>query len=146
MIFLVDIDGTLADLSHRLHFIENGKSQWDEFFDACPADAPIPEVIKTVQVLSQAGATILLVTGRSEACKLQTIQWLHDNEVPFDGLYMRKERDHRPDNIVKGELLDKLSGEWDKKNIIGVFEDRKQVVDMYRARGLRVFQVAEGNF
>jgi hypothetical protein len=30
--------------------------------------------------------------------------------------------------------------------ILGVFEDRQQVVDMYRAKGLRVFQVADGKF
>jgi hypothetical protein len=146
MIFLVDIDGTIADLSHRLHFIENGENKWEEFFDAVHNDKPIPSVIQTVQLLSQAGATILLVTGRSSACKLKTIQWLRDNGVPFDDLYMRREGDHRPDNIVKAELLEQLSGEWGGRGILGVFEDRKQVVDMYRAKGLKVFQVAEGDF
>jgi hypothetical protein len=33
-----------------------------------------------------------------------------------------------------------------KETIGGVFEDRQQVVDMYRARGLRVFQVDKGHF
>lgn len=145
-IYLVDMDGTIADLSHRLHFIENGNRQWLEFFAAVPDDKPIPEVIKTVQLLSQAGAKIILVTGRSEVCKLKTIEWLRTNEVPFDDLYMRNENDHRPDNIVKSELLDKILGEYAGWQIIAAMEDRKQVVDMYRSRGLRVFQVADGDF
>ena len=58
---------------------------------------------------------------------------------------MRKHGDYREDSIVKGELLDQAIEEFPGK-IFGVFEDRRQVVDMYRARGLRVFQVAEGNF
>ena len=145
-IIICDIDGTIADLSHRLHFITNGNHQWNEFFAAVAGDKPIPEVIKTIQLLSQAGATILLVTGRSTVCRFDTVMWLHGHSVPFEGLYMREEGDHRKDSIVKSELLDKISGEWDMSQVIGAFEDRQQVVDMYRARGLRVFQVAEGNF
>ena len=42
----------------------------------------------------------------------------------------------RMKNDIKGDI----------KKIGGVFEDRQQVVDMLRARGLRVFQVAKGDF
>ena len=146
MIFLCDIDSTIADLSHRLHFIENGNKQWDEFYAAVAMDKPIPEVIQTIQLLSQSGATILLVTGRSSACRFETVMWLHGHGVPFEGLYMRDENDYRQDNVVKGELLDQLAGEWDVSQVIGVFEDRQQCVDLYRARGLKVFQVADGDY
>jgi phosphoglycolate phosphatase-like HAD superfamily hydrolase len=146
MIYLVDIDGTLANLEHRLHFIEKKPADWDGFFDACDGDAPIPEVIDTINLLHHAGATILLVSGRSDAIRDKTLDWLDKYLNGWHGLYMRKAGDHRPDNIVKGELLNALSVDWDVAKIRGVFEDRKQVVDMYRERGLRVFQVAEGNF
>lgn len=146
MLYLVDIDGTLADLSHRLHFIEKQPADWPSFFAACPDDKPIPEVITTVSMLVEGGARIILVTGRSSACEEATIDWLHKNAVPYLSLYMRKEGDHRHDDVVKAELLDEIRDDWDNEEILGVFEDRKQVVDMYRAKGLRVFQVAEGNF
>lgn len=146
MIYLVDIDGTLADLSHRLHFIEKKPADWDGFFAACPDDKPIEEVIETVRALRAAHATIILVTGRSDAIRAETIQWLRKFHVQFEDLYMRKAGDHRPDDIVKAELLTELGRTWNREYIKGVFEDRQQVVDMYRAKGLRVFQVAEGKF
>jgi len=65
---------------------------------------------------------------------------------------MRKDGNHREDAAVKSELLDQVLSSYpqvpDRPNqkIAGVFEDRQQVVDMYRARGLRVFQVAKGDF
>lgn len=148
-IYLCDIDGTVADLSHRLHFIQREPSDWDGFFAACVDDAPIPEVIKTVQALRNI-AGIHFVSGRSDAVRHETERWLEDNDIWYEGLWMRKTGDHRQDHIVKAELLDELLAKqraiWGEVNILGVFEDRKQVVDMYRARGLRVFHVAEGNF
>lgn len=30
---IVDIDGTVADLSHRIHFIEGEKKDWDSFYN-----------------------------------------------------------------------------------------------------------------
>jgi hypothetical protein len=146
MIYIFGIDGTLADLSHRLHFIQKKPADWKSFFAACKDDLPIREVITVLQTLDSEGHFIVLITGRSEECKVATQQWLSDNMIEHDLLYMQKEGDHRQDNVVKAELLDKYISEFKPPKIDGVFEDRKQVVDMYRARGLRVFQVAEGDF
>lgn len=144
--YLVDIDGTVADLTHRLRLIQGDKPDWDGFFDLCWNDKPIWEVIETVKLLKEAGADIIMLTGRSEVIRLKTMDWLHQYGIPFDALYMRSRGDRREDYIVKGELLDEVLKEYGMRGIIGAFEDRKQVVDMYRKRGLRVFQVAEGDF
>lgn len=146
MIYLVDIDGTLADLSHRLHFIQGKPADWDGFFAACPGDSPIQEVIDTINTLWEGGARIILVTGRTETIREQTVAWLIPLLTGWSDIYMRRAGDHREDNVVKAELLDEIVSDWQGDHIVGVFEDRKQVVDMYRSRGLRVFQVAEGNF
>lgn len=34
----------------------------------------------------------------------------------------------------------------DKYNVLGIFDDRQQVVDMWRSLGLKCFQVEPGNF
>jgi phosphoglycolate phosphatase-like HAD superfamily hydrolase len=146
VIYIFDIDGTLADLSHRLHFIQSKPADWRGFFAACDKDAPIPELVTVLQTLNSEGHFIVLITGRSTECQAKTEQWLGDNMIEHDLLYMRKEGDHRTDDIVKAELLQRYIDEFAPAKIAGVFEDRKQVVDMYRARGLRVFQVADGNF
>lgn len=89
-------------------------------------------------------------TGRSEAVYKETTGWMAKYRLPhFTSLFMRTAGDHRDDNVVKSELLDRILQQYG--DVLdgyygGVFEDRQQVVDMYRARGLRVFQVAKGDF
>lgn len=146
MIYLVDLDGTVADLTHRLHFIEKEPVDWDAFFACCDGDTPIQSVITTVNLLHDAGALIACVTGRTDAIRRPTQKWLVENDVRYDMLYMRRTGDHRPDNLVKAELYERIKAEFPSQEIIAVFEDRQQVVDMYRAKGLTVYQVAEGNF
>jgi hypothetical protein len=146
VIYIFDIDGTLADISHRLHFIQQKPSDWRRFFAACVDDVPIKEVIQICNLLHAASYRIILVSGRGEEIRAETVAWLNDFEVHFGALYMREEDDYREDSILKGEILDEIRKHYPDEEIAGVFEDRKQVVDMYRAKGLRVFQVAEGDF
>jgi hypothetical protein len=145
VIYIFDIDGTLADCSHRLHFIQQKPADWDSFFLACVDDEPIPEVIAVARAMFST-AQLFMLTGRSEVVRMETLNWLTCERVPCDLLLMRKNGDHREDCIVKSELLDEVRKRFPEEEIAGVFEDRKQVVDMYRAKGLRVFQVADGNF
>jgi hypothetical protein len=146
MLYIFDIDGTLADCSHRLHFIQQKPADWPAFFWSCVDDKPIPEVIALARALRLTGHLVVLSSGRSDAVRVQTQNWMKDKGVEFSGLYMRKAGDHREDCIIKGELLEQIVKDWNSHEIGGVFEDRQQVVDMYRAKGLRVFQVAEGKF
>lgn len=176
MDIIVDIDGTLANIEHRLHFIrkpslrviegtDNVKRgdyeawkawnpNWPAFERACIHDAPIPEVIELVNSLgvydSNGNQTnrLIFATGRHEWTRGGTMGWLYSNvdvyrlaEYP---LYMRADGDHRPDHVVKREMLYKMRTDgYDPKLAI---DDRQQVVDMWRAEGLICAQVAKGDF
>ena len=150
MKIVCDIDGTIADLSHRLHFIqpeEGGKKDWDSFFAGVSDDEPIQSVIETVDAMATGyDNTVEFWTGRSESVRSETEVWLMQNVWAWWAfpenrvLKMRAEGDRRPDYIVKMEFIDPES----PPDII--FEDRSSVVKAYRERGLRVFQVAEGDF
>jgi phosphoglycolate phosphatase-like HAD superfamily hydrolase len=146
LVYIFDIDGTLSNPAHRLHYILNKPKDWPEFFAACKDDEPIQDVVNLAIELYNADHEIFLITGRSDECEEATIDWLFNHDIGYKALYMRKAGDHREDNIVKSELLDQLLQDWDEKTVDGIFEDRQQVVDMYRARGLRVYQVAKGDF
>ena len=155
--YIFDIDGTLADCSHRLHFILPAKEDligdidldkiapdWESFYEACVDDKPIEGVIETLKLLSHTGIKILLVTGRPKKYLAQTLAWLLKQNIKFDGIYMREDGDHRQDYIVKHELyMNYISKSY---AIQGVFEDRKQCVDMWRGLGLTCFQVANGEY
>ena len=144
MIYLCDIDGTVADCQHRIHFIK--EKDWRGFFAAVGGDSPIWPVIQTIKLLKAAGATIIMMSGRSDECLQETTMWLQRWEIPFDELYMRRAGDHRPDNIAKESMLARVGQKWDLNKVVAVFDDRQQVVDMYREKGLKVFQVAKGDF
>ena len=147
MIYLCDLDNTLADISHRLHYIQERPQDWDAFYDACRYDVPIDSVIEVVRALHKAEHVILIITGRSDVVRKETHDWLANNRVPYDRLVMRRDKDHREDYLVKEDILDNLIERgMPMKDVGGVFEDRGQVVDMYRKRGIRVFQVDEGKF
>ncbi len=146
-VYIVDIDGTVADCSHRLHFIKDTPKDWDAFFRGCINDKPIKQVIQTIESLALT-SRIIFSTGRSDAVEYETCAWLFKHtKIPIFSVYMRKAGDHREDYIVKSELLDLIIKELRPgEEITGVFEDRQQVVDMYRKRGLKVFQVSDGDF
>jgi HAD superfamily, subfamily IIIB (Acid phosphatase) len=142
--YVFDIDGTVADLSHRLHHITGEKRDDRAFFAACAKDEPISHILGLAGDLVRAGRQIVWVSSRSDECRDQTIDWLKSHNAPAWPLYMRKADDDRPDNIVKGELLDQLMA--DGFNPLMAFDDRDRVVKMWRARGIPCAQVAEGDF
>lgn len=135
---LFDIDGTLADLSHRLHHINRHPVNWDAFFAAVGDDAVIEPVRELAQALHGAGYRIILVSGRTDKVRDLTIGWLEAHAIPFDGLHMRREGDYRQDFIVKSELLDVILAEGHE--ILCVVDDRPSVVNMWRERGLTCLQ------
>lgn len=53
---------------------------------------------------------------------------------------MRHLNDHRPDDVVKEEMLQQLRAEG--KDILFVIDDRQKVVDMWRRNGLICLQMA----
>jgi phosphoglycolate phosphatase-like HAD superfamily hydrolase len=146
-LFIFDIDGTLADLTHRLHFITGETKDWQGFHDACPADKPIFEVISIARALDAAGRTIVYSTGRMASGHANTVAWLRKYRLPqCDRIYMRPTGDFRDDTVVKLELLNMIKADYPSEVICGAFEDRDRVVEMYRANGVRAFQVAKGTY
>ena len=142
--YIVDIDGTIADTEHRIHYITNGHKNWDAWHANAHKDKPIEEVIGILDMASEAGIKIVLCTARDEKCRKDTIQWLVENDIPYDALYMRKLGDRRDDDIIKYELLQEIREAG--YNPILALEDRDRVVKMWRAAGIRCLQVAPGDF
>lgn len=144
MIIIFDIDGTLADCTHRLHFIEGENKDWEAFFEAAKDDRPIFEIVKMCRLLWYGVKdTLCIVTGRPERTREATKKWLEDNQIRYDKLLMRKDGDHREDSEVKLEILEKIK--FEIGDPVLVFEDRTQCIEMYRKNGVRCLQVVDGN-
>lgn len=140
---LVDLDGTLADCGHRLHFIEKTPKNWKGFLDPfLVAEDPLIEPV--ARVVRSLGETypIIYVSGRTIDLYDTTKTWLTKHGFwthPFL-LFMRPARDFRSDVIVKRELLKKIRKEWNPWLAI---DDRSSVVQMWRDEGLTCFQVSD---
>jgi phosphoglycolate phosphatase-like HAD superfamily hydrolase len=142
---IVDLDGTLADCAHRLHHIRGGRRKdWNAFFAACPLDPPHEVVVDLVKTLRHSHR-LIFCSGRPERTRKATEEWICRHlEIVGPRLYMRGDKDHRADDIVKRELLERIRRDgFDPKLAI---DDRQRVVEMWRAEGLVCAQVAEGNF
>jgi predicted kinase len=134
-IVLVDIDGTVALMGDR--------SPYD--MTRVGEDLPHDAVIAAVRAMHAAGHGIVYCTGRDESARPDTEAWLDRHVgVPYEALYMRALDDTRLDSVVKREIFERKVR--DNYHVVGVFDDRMQVVRMWRELGLTVFQVAEGDF
>ena len=147
-IVIFDLDGTLADITQRRALatdIGTGKMDWDIFFDPKHIDLDVPnqQVIDMANMLHSQGYLIYIFSGRSDKTEDATIAWLDKHNVNYDILHMRPQGLlYKPDNDLKQGWLDTIK----KDRVAMVFDDRQQVVDMWRANGLTCFQVADGDF
>lgn len=155
--FIYDIDGTLADTSDRVHFVRpppGEKKNWKEFFnkERMLADRPVEGTVLIAQLMISAeGVRPIYCTGRPSEYRQVTIEWLRQRVEPdanplgiSERLFMRSFNDHRDDSIVKAELIQQIIEKYGQP--LAMFEDRDRVVKAVRDLGVRVFQVADGNF
>lgn len=125
---ICDIDGTIALMTSR------GAFEWNKV----GTDRVITFTVDMLHAFRQ--YKVILVSGRDAVCRAQTEQWLHDNNIKYDYLFMREQNDMRCDTIVKKEIYN--THIKDKFNIAFVIDDRKKVVEMWRNEfGLFVFNV-----
>jgi len=150
-IYIIDIDGTIADNSHREHLAK--AKRWSEFFDLAHLDSPIGHMRRLLVDLAaydadtgEATNAIVYVSGRSSRIKAMTLEWLLRHAFPTpDALFMREESDHRPDHVIKVELLERVRAEFGEPTM--AFDDRNSVVRMWRELGVPCMHVTDkGDF
>jgi predicted kinase len=138
MFVIFDLDGTLADISHRVHFVRGTKKpDWESFFAACVDDLPHQHVIETFKAHLDAGHKVRVWSARSDVVRSQTEDWLDRHGIdPRFLQHMRAAGDNTPDATLKRHWLHQ---EYVKPDI--VYDDRQRVVDMWRSEGVPCFQV-----
>lgn len=143
---MVDLDGTLANLNHRLHYVRReGKKDWGGFFRECGNDGLYDCVAGVVRLEATAGTDIVFCSGRDEEqCRDLTKDWLESHGFSTKNLVMRPKLNYKSDNITK-IMLYKYEIE-PYYNVKYVLDDRDQVVEAWRKLGLVCFQVRPGDF
>jgi beta-phosphoglucomutase-like phosphatase (HAD superfamily) len=140
-----DLDGTLSDDRARAHFVEveHGRERdWQSYFDAIDADAPIAASIEVLQALRAAGVRVIYLTGRPEYTRPKTERWLKANGLEeYDRLLMRPAGEHRLAGDFKVDEIRRLQQQYE---IVCAFEDRIDVAERLRTAGIAVFLYGAG--
>ena len=173
---IFDLDGTLADVSKRRElaikaesqitgamaeapFFAGRKAWWDIWQNPqiiLDFDEPNEPVVLLYRLLRgqltqkpeddftfDKKFKMIVTSARNDKNKDITEQWFKKHDIPFDTLIMRPDGDFRPDREFKQEILNGLK---ETHNIIMTFDDRNQVVEMWRDNNIPCLQVADGNF
>lgn len=132
-----DTDGTTA---------HHNRSPYD--YARCYTDSVDPKMRMLLRIINEQGAfdriALIGMSGRPDTWRDMTEQWYKTNQIWYDEFYMRKAGDSRNDADVKQEMVDKyIRGRY---NVLMWFDDRDRVVRRIRKLGIKVAQIAEGDF
>ena len=130
---VIDIDGVVADVRHRLHYLR-GRKRWSSFFAGAPNDPLLDVGAALVTQLAQEH-DIVWLSGRPEALREVTQRWLDDHGLPSGRLLLRRAGDYRPAAQTKVELLRELAG---ASTVAAVVDDDPDVVAAVGAAGFPV--------
>ena len=144
-VVICDIDGTISDTTHRLHYVnvpEGQKKDWKGFFSEIENDPVRTDVMNMLIEYYNEGKTIIFMSGRPEQYREATLRWLAKYSMTFAyTVIMRRDGDKRPDTETKKELFEQHFP--DKWVIHVVLDDRPSIVRLWRDMELNVIDVGK---
>lgn len=133
---ILDLDNCIADDAWRIPHIHwqhrNPADRYHDYHALAAFDALGNE---DLLFGARAGADeVVIFTARPVLYRAPTEEWLRRNRVPFKHLIMRNNNDHRPSLELKRTMLHWLPEVYDVPwaSIIAAYDDRPDVVEMYR--------------
>lgn len=146
--YIIDLDGTLYDNSHRQHLIpadRNNTAGWVPFNAACAKDILRKEVANLVRAVAAEGGDVIFLTARGEDAREPTFNRLHhDFSFAYSSdLIMRQMNDHRSAAEFKSSFISGLQSEFSvyRDHTLVAIEDDPAVVDAMRALGVTVLHI-----
>lgn len=140
---VVDIDGVVADASHRQHLLAGRKPDWSGFFDACVGDPLIAEVARLVDLLAP-GLVVVLLTGRPLSVRVATLDWLARQRLRWDLLVMRDYGDYSASRAFKRRAVGELRAEGFDLRL--ALDDDLRNCEMFRSEGIPCVYLHSGYY
>jgi predicted secreted acid phosphatase len=143
---IVDMDGTLVDVSAIRHHVRAGilpdgsykRKNFDAFHTESATCPPIPLTVALVDWFRQHNLKIIIVTARSRRYRSPTVWWLLWNNIETDDLFMRRDGDHRPDYETKRDLLVEIRKRW---HPIHAIDDNPNVLRLWEEEGISTTRI-----
>jgi hypothetical protein len=131
---VIDIDGVVADVRHRLHHLEQRPQDWRAFFAGARHDPPLDVGLDTVRRLAEV-YEIVYLSGRPEYIRRDTERWFREHDLPRGPLHLRPRGDYRPAYQMKLEVLRRLQRTAPVQVVV---DDDPIVLDAIRSAGFDV--------
>jgi len=143
MIAIFDIDGVLADNSYTQRLDCTKPAQAAKFAREIETVKPLVSGVVLIKAIAEAGYKVFIMTARSAELRLITENWLDDNLLPRENVFMRPLGNQDTPAALKEKQLHELAARFlpadlSVENIIA-FEDDKTVAEMYNRHGIKVF-------
>ena len=134
MVAVIDIDGVVADVRHRLAHVTGRPKDWQAFFAGAVDDPLLDEGAEVVRRLAEVYDLVYL-SGRPESLRTVTTDWLDRHALPRGPLRLRPRGDFRPSRSFKLQALRELSQE---RTVVVLVDDDPRVLEAARADGYDV--------
>jgi hypothetical protein len=134
MVAVVDVDGVVADVRHRLRHVTGRPKDWRAFFDGAADDPLLTEGEETVRRLAEV-FDIVYLSGRPERLREVTERWFHRHRLPAGPLLLRPYDDYRPARLFKVEVLRRLA---ETRTVVVLVDDDPRVLADARSAGFDV--------
>lgn len=140
---IIDLDNTLCNAAHRSHVYFKKPVNWDLLNRLSVYDPPNEWCLEIIRNFAANNYKIIFLTGRSEAAKEVTEQWLMQYVGPGIDyeIFMRAKNDRRPDTTTKSETYFKEIAP--KYEVMFVIDDRREVTQMWRNLGITCLACAD---
>jgi predicted kinase len=136
---IYDVDGTLMNHAGK-------RSPYD--YTSVHLDEPYEDIMQQMRDDYALGYSLIVLSGREDSCREATEQSLRQySQLPVGyeiPVLMRKTGDSRADFIIKYEIFMQEIAE--SYNVLNVYDDRLQVIQMWRDIGVRCYDVAGNTF
>lgn len=144
MILVIDIDSTLADLTHREFLVADREhAHWDEFFsdEMIYKDAVIPGALEGYNLLYDMADKVYLLSSRPESSLLATEEWLIENGFNFPkvlgGIILRPDEWRMPSHEFKKLVMESVILPENGENAKYIFiDDEERNLEMFSEYGL----------
>lgn len=133
---VIDVDGVVADVRHRLRYLRQRPGNWEAFFAAAADDPPLPVGVALVRDLA-AEHDIVWLTGRPQRWRADTRRWLAAHGLPAGTLRMRPDDDRRPARVFKRTELRRLGA---ARRVAVVVDDDPAVIALLERDGWPVLR------
>lgn len=145
-VLLFDLDGVLADASHRQHHLHLEEPDWDGFYAAVDADTPLETGARLLSALHP-DVPVVILTGRIDAVAPTTVEWLRRHRIRWDMLVCRpaadSDRDTHAVDYKRIEVAKLLAASI--RPVLAI-DDNRRIVAMYEEFGIPGAYVSSGYY